>query len=331
MYLGVGLSGFVAVTQLLSGQISLFTMIFFILIATEFFAPIREMGYGMHLVMMNTKMADRIFTFLDSVKKDDDKVSQTLPAFSRLSVENLSFSYTGDKKVLSGLDVTLEKGQVLAVAGQSGLGKTTLAGLLTGRLLASSGEIYLGDLAISNLDKSTIATEVVYVSSESYLFNQSIYDNLVMGRTMTKEEVLAWADKYGVLQFIHDLPEGIDTLVGENGRNLSQGQRQQILCARGVLAKRSLYIFDEMTSSVDRDNERAIYDLIHLVSKEAMVIIITHKMAQVMNESRVLYLDEQGSHLDSPEVLYETVASFKDLVDTQANLERAVFNGNKVN
>lgn len=331
MYLGVGLSGFVAVAQLLSGQISLFTMIFFILIATEFFAPIREMGYGMHLVMMNTKMADRIFTFLDNVKKDDDREGKTLPAFSRLTVENLSFAYTDDKTVLSGLDLTLEKGQVLAIAGQSGQGKTTLAGLLTGRLTASSGEIYLGDLAISSLDKSTIATEVVYVSSESYLFNQSIYDNLVMGRSMTREEVLAWADKHGVLQFIHDLPEGIDTLVGENGRNLSQGQRQQILCARGVLAKRSLYIFDEMTSSVDRDNERAIYDLIHLVSRDAMVIIITHKMAQVINEPRVLYLDELDSHLDSPEVLYETVASFKDLVDTQANLERAVFNGNTVN
>lgn len=331
MYLGVGLSGFVAVAQLLSGQISLFTMIFFILIATEFFAPIREMGYGMHLVMMNTKMADRIFTFLDNVKKDDDREGKTLPAFSRLTVENLSFAYTDDKTVLSGLDLTLEKGQVLAIAGQSGQGKTTLAGLLTGRLTASSGEIYLGDLAISSLDKSTIATEVVYVSSESYLFNQSIYDNLVMGRSMTREEVLAWADKHGVLQFIHDLPEGIDTLVGENGRNLSQGQRQQILCARGVLAKRSLYIFDEMTSSVDRDNERAIYDLIHLVSRDAMVIIITHKMAQVINEPRVLHLDELDSHLDSPEVLYETVASFKDLVDTQANLERAVFNGNTVN
>lgn len=331
MYLGVGLSGFVAVAQLLSGQISLFTMIFFILIATEFFAPIREMGYGMHLVMMNTKMADRIFTFLDNVKKDDDREGKTLPAFSRLTVENLSFAYTDDKTVLSGLDLTLEKGQVLAIAGQSGQGKTTLAGLLTGRLTASSGEIYLGDLAISSLDKSTIATEVVYVSSESYLFNQSIYDNLVMGRSMTREEVLAWADKHGVLQFIHDLPEGIDTLVGENGRNLSHGQRQQILCARGVLAKRSLYIFDEMTSSVDRDNERAIYDLIHLVSRDAMVIIITHKMAQVINEPRVLYLDELDSHLDSPEVLYETVASFKDLVDTQANLERAVFNGNTVN
>lgn len=331
MYLGVGLSGFVAVAQLLSGQISLFTMIFFILIATEFFAPIREMGYGMHLVMMNTKMADRIFTFLDNVKKDVDREGKTLPAFSRLTVENLSFAYTDDKTVLSGLDLTLEKGQVLAIAGQSGQGKTTLAGLLTGRLTASSGEIYLGDLAISSLDKSTIATEVVYVSSESYLFNQSIYDNLVMGRSMTREEVLAWADKHGVLQFIHDLPEGIDTLVGENGRNLSHGQRQQILCARGVLAKRSLYIFDEMTSSVDRDNERAIYDLIHLVSRDAMVIIITHKMAQVINEPRVLYLDELDSHLDSPEVLYETVASFKDLVDTQANLERAVFNGNTVN
>ncbi|WP_164682684.1 hypothetical protein [Streptococcus hyointestinalis] len=128
---GVGLSGFVSATPLLSGQISLFTMIFFSFIATELFAPIRELGYGMHLVMMNTKMADRIFTVLDRVKEDEDKEGKTLPAFSRLSVESRSSNYTDDIKVLSRLDLILEKGQGLAVAGQSGQGKMTHAGLLT--------------------------------------------------------------------------------------------------------------------------------------------------------------------------------------------------------
>ncbi|MCS4487833.1 ABC transporter ATP-binding protein/permease [Streptococcus sciuri] len=331
MYLGVGLAGFVAVMQLLAGHISLFTMIFFILIATEFFAPIREMGYGMHLVMMNTKMADRIFSFLDGVKKSTENKNGSLSSFSDLKVKNVSFGYTRDKQVLSRLDFTLEKGQVLAVAGASGQGKTTLSALLTGSLIASSGDIFFGEVSISSLDKQSIAKEVVYVSSESYLFNKTIYDNLVMARPMTKEEVLSWADTHGVLQFIHELPEGLDTPVGENGRNLSNGQRQQILCARGVLAKRSLYIFDEMTSSVDRDNERAISELIHLISKEAMVIIITHKMAQVMVEPYVLYLDNTGAHFDSPQALYEKVESFRNLVDTQANLERVVFHENKVN
>ena len=122
MYLGIGVSGFVAASMLQAGHLSLFAMIYFVFIATEFFTPIREAGYGMHLVMMNTKMADRIFGFLDSIEKEAKEEQQELTPFSELTVSGLDFALA-DRKLFEDLSFKMKRGQILAIAGESGRGK----------------------------------------------------------------------------------------------------------------------------------------------------------------------------------------------------------------
>ncbi|MGU8019707.1 ABC transporter ATP-binding protein/permease [Streptococcus suis] len=324
MYLGIGLSGFVAVNSLAAGNLSLFSMLFFVLIATEFFAPIREQGYGMHLVMMNTKMADRIFGFLDSMTAEQEIDAAHVPAFDSLKLEDLAFAY-GEKPVLKDISMTMTAGKVYALAGESGQGKTTVAQLLLGRLRADKGAIYLGEQEISGISQLSLNEQVLYVSGQSTLLNQSIYHNLRMACDWSKEDILAWADQHGVLQFVKNLPDGLDTIVGDDGAFLSPGQRQQVICARAVLAKRSLYIFDEVTSSVDQDNEGLIYDLINLVAKDAIVIIITHKMKQVEQADDILFLSEEGAVTGSHTTLYQTSSAYGQLVDQQRELEEAVY------
>lgn len=324
MYLGIGLSGFVAVNSLAAGNLSLFSMLFFVLIATEFFAPIREQGYGMHLVMMNTKMADRIFGFLDSMTAEQEIDSVHVPAFDSLKLENLAFAY-GEKPVLKDISMTMTAGKVYALAGESGQGKTTLGQLLLGRLRADKGAIYLGEQEISGISQLSLNEQVLYVSGQSTLLNQSIYDNLRMACDWSKEDILAWVDQHGVLRFVKNLPDGLDTIVGDDGAFLSPGQRQQVICARAVLAKRSLYIFDEVTSSVDQDNEGLIYDLINLVAKDAIAIIITHKMKQVEQADDILFLSAEGAVTGNHATLYQTSSFYRQLVDQQRELEEAVY------
>lgn len=325
MYLGIGLSGFLAVQALSVGGISFFDFLFFILIATEFFAPIREQGYGMHLVMMNTKMADQIFGFLDSVEAVDQDKGVALPAFDRIDIQDLSFSH-GEKALLRDITMTIKKGELTAVAGVSGQGKTSLAQLLLKRYQADSGQIFLGDVAIDLASKQAINQEILYVSDQSTLLNMSIYENLAMATQLTRKELLSWIDEHGILSFIYWLPDGIDTIVGENGCHLSPGQRQQVICARALLSQRSCYIFDEATSSLDAENEAAIHRLLQQLAKKAIVIVITHKMKYLKQADQVLFLSpEQSASLASPRELYRHHLAYRQLVDTQAELEANLY------
>lgn len=325
MYLGIGLSGFLAVQALSVGGISFFDFLFFILIATEFFAPIREQGYGMHLVMMNTKMADQIFGFLDSVEAVDQGKGVALPAFDRIDIQDLSFSH-GEKALLRDITMTIKKGELTAVAGVSGQGKTSLAQLLLKRYQADSGQIFLGDVAIDLASKQAINQEILYVSDQSTLLNMSIYENLAMATQLTRKELLSWIDEHGILSFIYWLPDGIDTIVGENGCHLSAGQRQQVICTRALLSQRSCYIFDEATSSLDAENEAAIHRLLQQLAKKAIVIVITHKMKYLKQADQVLFLSpEQSASLASPRELYRHHLAYRQLVDTQAELEANLY------
>lgn len=321
MYLGIGVSGFVAASMLQVGHLSLFAMIYFVFIATEFFTPIREAGYGMHLVMMNTKMADRIFGFLDSIEKEAKEEQQELTPFSELTVSGLDFALA-DRKLFEELSFKMKRGQILAIVGESGRGKTTLAKLLLGKRQVDRGSIFLGEKEIKSLSKSTIYQEVMYVSANSVLLNASIIENLQLAVDWSRGEIEGWLAENGVLAFVRDLPQGLDTLVGENGSQLSPGQRQQIICVRAILAKHSLYLFDEVTSSVDKDNEAAIYDLLTLVAQDALVIEITHKMKQIAKASQVLFIGKETTVLGTPAEVYEQSEEYRQLANTQQELEK---------
>ena len=327
MYTGVGISGFAAAVSLSHNHLSLFSLIFFVLIATEFFAPIREMGYGMHLVMMNTKMADRIYTFLDSVVIDDSQENKALlpTDIKEIRFDNVSFSYD-NTNILSNLSFTIPKGKIFAVAGESGRGKTTIAKLLQKQLSVSEGKIFFDQQDLADVSLTAVKESVMYVSPESYLFNGTIYDNLALATDMSQVQLLAWLNQRQLMTFLQDLPEGLETMIGENGNLLSPGQRQQIICARALLAKRPIYLFDEMTSSIDGENEQVLYDYIKLTAQNAIVLVISHKMKQVLQADQVLFLDSQRTiSFGCPQALLTTNAEFKKLVLTQEELEAILY------
>ncbi|EGV09179.1 ABC transporter transmembrane region [Parvimonas sp. oral taxon 393 str. F0440] len=323
MYLGIAISGFLAVLSVSKGNISIFNFIFFVLIATEFFTPIRELGYCMHLLMMNTKMADRIFTFLDSVKleKKKDISNIELESIDNIEFKNLSFSYD-DRNVLNNINLSITKGSLFAIAGESGLGKSTFAKVLFKNLENYSGEILIDGKSLRDFSKSDINSLGFYVSPDSYVFNESIMDNLKKATKLSEHEILEWIEEKHILKFVKTLPDGFNTIIGENGRLISPGQRQQIICVRSLLANRKIYIFDEMTSSVDTENEIAILDLIKMISKNSIVMFISHKMKQVNKADFVLFMGKEKSwDFGKPEDLYNSNYEYKMLLDKQNEME----------
>lgn len=323
MYLGIAISGFLAVLSVSKGNMSIFNFIFFVLIATEFFTPIRELGYCMHLLMMNTKMADRIFTFLDSVKleKKKDISNIELKSIDNIEFKNLSFSYD-DRKILNNINLSITKGSLFAIAGESGLGKSTFAKVLFKNLDDYSGEILIDGKSLRDFSKSDINALGFYVSPDSYVFNESIMDNLKKATKLSEHEILEWIEEKNILKFVKTLPDGFNTIIGENGKLISPGQRQQIICVRSLLANRKIYIFDEMTSSVDTENEIAILDLIKMISKNSIVMFISHKMKQVNKAEFVLFMGKEKSwDFGKPEDLYNSNFEYRLLLDKQNEME----------
>lgn len=322
MYLGIGVSGFFATISLFNGTLSLFNFIFFILIATEFFTPVRELGYCMHLLMMNTKMADRIFSFLDEFKTND-KISNLKIEYTNIEnikFKNLGFSY-GDRKIFENINATVNKRELIAIAGESGLGKSTIAKILSKELIEFNGDIFIDDKSIRNFSREEVLSFSFYVSPNSYLFNESIIDNLEKVTDLSRKDILNWIKEKNILSFVGKLPQGFDTIVGENGNLISPGQRQQIICARALLANRSIYIFDEITSSVDVENEKDILNLVKLISKDKIVIFISHKMKQVNNADKVLFMGRNGFAFGTPTEVLNTCEEYKELLNTQNEME----------
>lgn len=336
MYLAIGVAGLFALQDFLLLKLSLESFLFFVLLSTEFFAPLREQGYGMHLLMMNAKMADKIFTFLDSFKERACDLSERkiLP-FENVKIENLSFAYEKaevddqackeEKQIFQNFSVAFEKGKLYVLAGESGLGKSTFAKILVKLLPLQKGKIFLGEQDFSAFSRTELLKEVVYLSANATLLDGSIYENLSLSCQLSKKEMEDFLKEKQVLSFVFDLPEQLDTQVGEKGKRLSPGQIQQILCLRAYLAKKSFYLLDEISSSLDRENEKAFHQLIDLLKTQAVVLEITHKMRRVQEADHVLFMyQDQGERKmvqGSPAYLMETLSAYQTMYETQIQME----------
>nr|WP_255197386.1 ATP-binding cassette domain-containing protein [Streptococcus suis] len=289
MYLGIGLSGFVAVNSLAAGNLSLFSMLFFVLIATEFFAPIREQGYGMHLVMMNTKMADRIFGFLDSMTAEQEIDSFHVPVFDSLKLENLAFVY-GEKPVLKDISMTMTAGKVYALAGESGAGKSTLMKLIMRWYDWQQGQIRLSGLDSRQVDKAHLQGAFAYVPQVPQIFRQTIRENLLLGRTdVSDETIMDLAEKCHMKERILAAPQGLDTLVEASDFSAGEGQRLELM--RALLKNADCYIFDEPTSNLDSLNEARFIQLVK-EHCQGMVFLISHRSSTMACADTIFYLED---------------------------------------
>lgn len=325
MYIGISLSGFSAILQVGQGNMTLAIFLFVLLVSAEFFAPIRELGYCMHLLMMNIKMADRIFSFLEVAKgKQVEEGSLSLTPLSLIQLQEIVIQYANSACLLAPITARFEKGNMIAIAGESGVGKTSLARVLMKQLLPKSGRILIDGIELTDWNQEEWSQQVIYVSPNSYIFNSTILENLTVATSKSEEDIRQWLQTHQLLNVIDELPQGIHSPVGEDGQLLSPGQRQQLLVARTLLSDRAIYIFDEMTSSVDPQVERAILEAIQEKKSTAIILWISHKMKEVAQADQVLFIEKNQTIQETPQVLYHINETYRNFVETQRELEEMV-------
>ena len=297
-----------------SGAITMFQTLFIILISAEFFIPMRQLGSYFHIAMNGMAASDKLFTILEKDMKEKQNV--TTNEYS-ICASNLHFGYT-DQEVLHGIHFEAKKGMI-GFVGESGSGKSTIAALLMGQYTN-----YMGELKLSNYDIKDINVYpyMTLVSLESYLFSGSLRDNLAMTKDVSDKEMNMVLEKVGILDFVNE-QGGLDIRILEGGKNLSGGQRQRLALARALLKNSPIYIMDEATSNIDVESENKIMEVLYELSKEKLVLCISHRLANLIHADQIYCLKdgnivESGTH----EELIQRNGVYCDLFNTQKELER---------
>lgn len=310
-YGGAALGVIMAVTQYQSGGVSLAGCLLIILLAADFFIPMRQLGSFFHIAMNGMAASDKIFRLLD-LEETRPEVTESFPAQHTINCSGLSFSYEPDREILHSVDLTFPQGSFTALVGESGCGKSTLAAILMGRNKEYTGKVTVGGVPLSSIQEESLLRNITYISHQSYLFKGTVRENLLMGKPAASDEEL-WAvlSKVNLAEFLK-AEQGLDTRLLEKASNLSGGQCQRLALARALLHDSPIYIFDEATSNIDVESENDIMGEIHELAKSKTVILVSHRLANVVGADHIYVLDhgnvaESGSHeeLLSHHGLYE--------------------------
>ena len=321
---GAALGTIVALNQFRNGQLLAGDLLIIILLSSEFFIPLRLLGSYFHIAMNGMTASDRIFELLDSEEKEKNtkEITNELDDVS-IEFEDVTFSYDGKRRVLNNINLEVNKGQLVAIVGESGSGKTTIASLILNSYSATSGKIKVNDINIENISSDDLYKKISLVSTNSYIFNGTILDNLLMGNRNAKDEEIDDALKKSRLdEFINSLKDGVNTNVGEGGNSLSGGQKQRLSLARAILADREMIIFDEATSNIDVESEEAIWKAIYELAVNKTILVISHRLANVTKADSIYvmkngYLVEHGNH----EELLNLKGEYLNMINKQNELE----------
>ncbi len=280
---------------------------FFSFLAAMFmaYAPLKKLASANALVQRAIAGANRVFEMLDTEHefvRDHGLVA--LPAISRsLEFQNVSFRYEGsDEPSIEHIDLTVEFGEVIALVGKSGSGKSTLMSLVPRFYDPSEGRILVDGRDIRDVTLTSLRVQIAIVSQETVLFDETVRANIAYGRPEASDQEIIQAAKAGYAwEFIEELPNGLDTLIGENGVTLSGGQRQRLAIARAILRNPPLLILDEATSALDTESERKVQAALAELMKNRTTLVVAHRLSTVQHADRIVVLDagrvvEAGLH-----------------------------------
>ena len=319
-YGGAALGVILATTQLRAGHVDLFGCILIILLAADFFLPMRLLGSFFHIAMNGMAASDKIFRLLDLEEPEQKNVE--MPDDCSIECHNLRFAYETDREILHGVDMSFPKGSFTAIVGESGCGKSTISGILMGRNKGYVGEITVGGISLSEIKEASLMKNFTYISHQSYLFKGTVRENLLMARPNAEDEIL-WnvLEQVNLAEFLRS-EMGLDTQLNEKASNLSGGQCQRLALARALLHDSPVYIFDEATSNIDVESENDIMVQIYALAKTKTVILISHRLANVVGADNIYVLDkgnvvENGNHA----VLLAKNGAYAKLWNAQQELE----------
>ena len=320
-YGGAALGVILAATQLASGQVSLFGCLLIILLAADFFLPMRQLGSFFHVAMNGMAASDKIFRLLD-LPVEETQNPKPFPADRDIHCRGLHFSYEPDREILHGVDLDFPQGSFTALVGESGCGKSTIASILMGRNKGFTGSVTVGDTPLPEIMESSLMEHITYISHNSYLFQGTVRDNLLLAKPQAQDSEL-WKVlvQVNLADFLRQ-EQGLDTPLLEQGSNLSGGQRQRLALARALLHDSPVYLFDEATSNIDVESENEIMEQIHALAAKKTVILISHRLANVVNADYIYVLDhgdvvEQGTHA----LLLAQKGAYAKLWNAQQSLE----------
>ena len=297
----IGMGG--AVLYLLNivglGQISSF-----VLYSRKFSGPINEISNIVNEIFSALAAAERVFQLLDEAEEpaDPEGAAQLTDCRGQVEVRDVSFGYTPEKTVLHDLSLTAKPGQTVAIVGHTGAGKTTIINLLMRFYDVQSGQILVDGREYRQYTLDSLRRNYAMVLQDTWVFHGTIFDNIAYGKeNASMDEVVAAAKAARIHNFIMRLPQGYNTVVSEDGGNISKGQKQLLTIARAMLYNTNMLILDEATSNVDTNTERQVQRAIRSLMKGKTSFVIAHRLSTVQNADKILVVDhgdvvEQGSH-----------------------------------
>lgn len=288
--------------MVLANTVTIGSLITFYALLAYFTEPIKNLISLQPMMQTAIIAAERLNDILDIPTEDTKSINFENLQWNNISFENINFRYGNRELTLKNISLNIKKGQKVAIVGESGCGKTTLVKLLIKFYEAEKGNILIDGNSISNISTNTIRDNVAYIDQNTFLFSDTIKNNLILGNpSATDDEILAACKLANADSFIRELPFRYDTYLDENGKNLSGGQRQRLAIARALLRNPKLMIFDEATSSLDTITESAIKDTIFNLNKDMTCIIIAHRLSTIKNCDKIVVMEngaivEIGDH-----------------------------------
>lgn len=323
-YGGAAVGILTALLQYQDAQISIFGVILFILLASEFFIPLRLLGSFFHVAMNGKAASDKIFTLLDTpLENQQQAVAFESKNAIQVEIKNLHFAYSPEKPAIQGLDLTIQPNQLTVFVGKSGCGKSTLVSLLMGFNKSQQGKILYNGQNSAEIDRTSFYQNVSLVSHSSYVFKGTLRENMQMAKTdATDEQIYQCLEQVNLANFVRE-NGGLDMPLLSRGANLSGGQIQRLALARALLHNAEVYIFDEATSNIDVESEEVILRFIQQFKQHKTIVMISHRLANAVNADCIYVLDkgkliEQGTHA----ALMAENGSYATMFQQQKSLEQ---------